>query len=129
MDGRIDTHRALRVLVADNADSTRERLRLLLGDWGHVQAHVCSIAPARLLKLLRELKPDCLLIDPSGQGRRVHLAQLRAAAPRCLIIVLTHEDSVEFRAHCLASGADHVLDKVNEFERAISLVGASTARE
>lgn len=76
------------------------------------------------LNLLRDTVPDGALIDlsvPLAAGFDI-ICAVRARAPRALIVVLTQRSEIEIVDTCLRAGADYVLSKSRNFERAVTVL-------
>ena len=58
---------------------------------------------------------------PGGSGIKV-LEAVKKDRPAPLVIMLTNFDHPQYRNRCMQLGADHFLDKSNNFERVIEIV-------
>jgi DNA-binding NarL/FixJ family response regulator len=114
----------VKVLVGDQFDAVRSRLVARLRESG-VDVVGEADTVAGITSLASRVQPDAIVTDikfADGCGAAVVLA-LRASAPAALLIVLTN--TVHFRDPCLASGADHFLDKSTEFDQVAATLGRS----
>lgn len=110
------------VLVVDASAAIRARLRELLTDSGVAQVREAERADTALGILRAEPVAAVIfdLITPAHDGLR-RIAEMRAARPAVLLIVLSDDASERHRRACAARGADVLLDKSREFERAVAL--------
>jgi two-component system, OmpR family, response regulator len=112
------------VLIVEDSILVRQRLKALLLDSGAV-GHVAEAdSEADAVAHLTHFTPDVAIVDlrlRAGTGLGF-LRSLKLRAPRCLAIVLSTLVLPEIHDLCLRAGADHVLRKSSEFERAIDLV-------
>lgn len=105
----------MRILVVDHSDAVRARLVERLREQGlDVVGETGDLVGA--VALAARLMPDAIVTDvvfPEYRGAEVVLA-VRHAAPAAHLVVVTNEK--HHRAHCLACGADHFLDKSKQFD-------------
>ena len=104
---------AERVLVADDADETRQLVRMSLTTAGSTVYEASS--GRETISRARDLRPDCIVLDigmPDISGLDV-CAALRsdAAMDGCTIIMLTARDDAADKAQAFASGADDYIVK------------------
>jgi DNA-binding NarL/FixJ family response regulator len=109
----------LNVLLADDSDMLRDRLRELICDVPGVTVVGEADSGPSAVETLDRLKPDVLILDirmPGGDG----IDALRVAKERhpCLmVIILTNYSYPQYRERCLEAGATYFFDKTAEFER------------
>lgn len=115
-----------RILVVDEAKTTRERVCAMLAEVEGVEVVGCSPQPEAIMPRLEASRPDCVVIDVPARGPEGFelLREVRERAPQCKLIVLTNHVSDEFRLRSEGAGADHFLSKAHEFEKLIDLVRA-----
>jgi DNA-binding NarL/FixJ family response regulator len=116
----------VRILVVDESAAVRERLSSRLRDAGHAIAGDAATAAAAL-ELTLSLTPDAIILDVLLSDRTgvTIVSSLRAASATLIIGIVTN--APEYRRHCLAAGADFVLDKSTEFDAmATALVSAAS---
>jgi DNA-binding NarL/FixJ family response regulator len=73
---------------------------------------------------IQKARPDIVVLDismPGGSGIQV-LETLKKDRPSPMVIMLTNFDHPQYRQRCMQLGADHFLDKSNNFERVIDIV-------
>lgn len=114
---------SLRVLVADDAAPTRERLRAWLAEVG-IEATACAARRDSIFGCIEALEPGCVVValPPHDHEGLPLLSDLRARCPECMVIVMTNDLSDEWRRRCAAMKIQHCLDKVRDFERVVELV-------
>ena len=106
-----------RVLVVEDSDLVRLRLRALLSEIPEVAILAEAATAEEAVRLLPDWEADVMILDlhlPDSSG----LGVLRAAKalprpPR--VIVLTDFGYDMLRQRCLAEGADRFLEKSSEF--------------
>ena len=105
----------MRVLIVDHSRAIRERLSIRLREAGlEVIAEASNGAEAIAWVIVGSL--DAIVMDvllPDRHGIDL-LPNLRQVAPSAVIVILTN--APEYAAHCLANGADAVLDKSRDFD-------------
>lgn len=109
----------LRVLLVDDSQPVRSRIRRLLQESLPLEMVGEAGTVAEALALFRTHRPDAVVLDlglPDGDGLTV-LSEIKRTQPACVVIVLTNYANPECREHCLLAGADHFFDKAQEFER------------
>jgi DNA-binding NarL/FixJ family response regulator len=99
----------IRVLVAEDHFVTREGLRRLLEEQPAIEVVGCAGDPAEALEMAARLDPDVLLTDirmpPTHTTEGIDLAHaLRAASPRCGVVVLSQHDDEEYVWSLFADG-------------------------
>lgn len=122
--------RLLSVLMVDDSQPVRARLRRLLeeSDSRCIVMEAGSVADG--LKALKSLQPDVAVLDlslPDGSGFDL-LPFIKRAAPQCAVIMLTNhpEPALNHRARSL--GADYFFRKSSEFELVAVAVQRVAAR-
>jgi len=114
---------AERVLVVDDHPLTRDALASLL-----VQGGFDVVAEAgdgiEAISLATELQPDLVLLDLSmpGLDGLATLPRLRAAAPRCEVVVLTASGTEENLLGAIRAGAAGYLLKSEPPERIVAFL-------
>jgi DNA-binding NarL/FixJ family response regulator len=114
---------AERILLVDDHPLTRDALASLLGQGGF---DVVGEAPdgAEALELAARLQPDLVLLDLSmpGLDGLSALPGLRAAAPRCEVVVLTASGTEENLLAAIRGGAAGYLLKSEPPERIVAFL-------
>jgi DNA-binding NarL/FixJ family response regulator len=114
---------SVRVLVIDDSEPVRERLRVWLAESAAEEVHEAG-SPERARRLLEETTFDAAILDVrlrAGNGLDL-IREIRARLPRALLIVLTNDATDGHRRACLLRGADLFLDKSRQFEEAMDAV-------
>jgi len=114
---------AERILVVDDHPLTRDALSSLLAQGGFdVVGEAADGAEA--LELARTLAPDLVLLDLSmpGMDGLAALPRLRAAAPRCEVVVLTASGTEENLLAAIRGGAAGYLLKSEPPERIVAFL-------
>jgi DNA-binding NarL/FixJ family response regulator len=115
----IEDTKPIRVFIADDSQTVRERLVALLDDMPnvHIVGHAQDAAQA--IADIRQIKPDVVILDirmPAGSGIGV-LRSLQKEAYRPKIIMLTNYPFLQYRKTCLEAGASFFFDKSSEFDK------------
>jgi two-component system response regulator EvgA len=115
--------KALRVFIAEGAPPVSERLvELIMSLQGATivgEAHRTTDA----LRMIRNSKPDVVLLDLDLQGNGLSLlSKLKAEMPKIGIIVLSNNPDKFTERICLQRGADLFLDKSREITRLLRVL-------
>ena len=106
----------MRIVLVDDSDIVRERLRAILNGVEIVGEARDSL---EAIDSIQELKPDVVILDirlPNGSGIDV-LQHIKESNPSTKVIMLTNYPYPQYRRKCLEAGADFFLDKSTEFDR------------
>jgi DNA-binding NarL/FixJ family response regulator len=109
----------IRVFIADDSATVRERLISLLGDMPAVEVIGTASDAAEAIVAIQQLKPDVVILDirmPAGSGIGV-LRSLQQAQSKPKFIMLTNYPFLQYRKTCLEAGASYFFDKSSEFEK------------
>jgi CheY-like chemotaxis protein len=118
----------LRVLLVEDSDRLRSRLRRLLEVPGLMRVEGEAVSEEAAIAALRSRSFDVLIVDVelsagSGIGVIQHVRRESPARGRApLIIVLTNFALPTVRSKCMHAGADHFLDKMRQFEELRPLI-------
>jgi len=121
--GKKHQGRTFRVVLVDDSAVVRERVAATLAGLGGIEiAGQASDVPEGL-RLLRETKPDLLILDIGlpGESGITLLETTRQDKLAPCVMMLTNQDHPKLRQHCLALGADYYFHKPTEFEKMIDL--------
>ncbi|MGC3958607.1 MAG: response regulator [Verrucomicrobiota bacterium] len=112
-----------RVVLVDDSAVVRERVAATLSSLGGVQVVGQAGDVPDGLRLVRETKPDLLILDIGLPGESgitlLETAKQEQLVP--LIMMLTNQDHPKLRQHCAELGADFYFHKPTEFEKMIDL--------
>lgn len=113
----------LRVLIADDVKSVRERLKSLISvlDNAEVVAEATSASEAIDIAGEEDLQVVILDIEMPGSGIKV-LDHIHQHSPHIVIVMLTNHADDFFREVCLRKGASYFLDKSLEFNKVASIL-------
>lgn len=117
---------SMSILVIDDATIIRNRFVSMLRMLGCDHSIQEAGTVAEGLELLRQTRPDIILLDvhlPDGNGIDV-LRQIKAERPEVTVAMFTNYPFAEHRRRCIEAGADYFFDKSNEFEEAVTTVNA-----
>ena len=117
----------IRALIADDHALVRAGIRALVEKIDDVSVIAETGEGGEALRLIKELKPDVVLLDvtmPGLSGLEV-LAESRKHLPNVRVIILTVHDEAEYAMQALRAGAAGFLPKsaaANELQVAIETV-------
>lgn len=115
----VGTARRIRVFIADDSPTVRERLAALLSDVPEVDVVGQAQDAAEAIVAIERLQPDVVILDirmPAGSGIGV-LRSLHKKADRPKFIMLTNYPFLQYRRTCLEAGASYFFDKSSEFDK------------
>ncbi len=118
------TMRRKRVLVAEDVPDVADRICTVLRDAADLDIVGPAADGVEALRLYETHLPDCAVLDigmPLKDGIAV-LKGIRSGGRPCLVIMLTNYNEASIREACFAAGADHFLQKWDDFDRAATLV-------
>ena len=110
---------AMRLLIVDDSEIVRERLKALLSEVPMVETISQAKDPQEARGLMGKLNPDVVLVDiqmPGGGGINL-LHEIKKGLKPPLLIVLTNQSYPQYRRKCMESGADFFFDKSTEFDK------------
>jgi DNA-binding NarL/FixJ family response regulator len=114
----------VRVVLVEDNDTFRETLELLFGLRDEIRVVASVSTGDKAPPVVRELKPDVVLMDyrmPGLNGAEATGAVL-AAAPHTKVICLTASVTSEEVAEVLAAGAVACVTKDEDFDRLVRMV-------
>jgi DNA-binding NarL/FixJ family response regulator len=109
----------IRVFIADDSATVRDRLTSLLRDMPAVEIVGQAADAAEAIQSIQQLKPDVVILDirmPAGSGIGV-LRSLQQKEQKPKFIMLTNYPFLQYRKTCLEAGASYFFDKSSEFEK------------
>lgn len=114
----------VRLLIVDGSANVRARMAERFEEEGFDVTQAADGQDA--LAAVASAAPWAIVFDLHGAGIHV-LEKLRRAAPKAMIVVVTHEAHELARSESLRRGADFFFDKVSEFDRAVHAIVRSSA--
>lgn len=119
MSTPITNSRKLIILIVDDNMSFVDRMIGLLDDIKHI-GHI-SVASDydEAFRFITEENPDLVLLDINLPGRNgiELLRKIRLSGKECKVIMITNHADDYYRQQCKELGADHFLDKSNDFAK------------
>lgn len=108
----------LTVLVVDDSDAVRSRLCELLGESPRLRVVAEACDGVEAILAFERLRPDAVVLDIQlpGLGGVEVLRRIKAAAPHCVVVMLTSFQQGPFREISRTLGADAFFHKATEFE-------------
>lgn len=120
-----------RLLLIEDSAPLRERLMAMLTVPGKMRVSAWAETEEDAVTKVRDEEFDVLVVDVElRQGSGINV--IRQARRLCegkrqpLIIVLTNYSLPTVRERCLAAGADHFLDKMQQFSEPLVLIESLT---
>jgi len=114
----------IRILIVDDQPRARKSLKALLSTWPRVgEVHEASNG-REAVELVRELRPDAVLMDvrmPEMDGLKATV-QIKALWPQVKVVVLSMY--LEYQDEALALGADAFVGKGEAPDRLLDLLSA-----
>ena len=109
---------SLTVLVVDDSDAVRSRLCALLGESPRLHVVADARDGVEAILAFERLRPDAVVLDiqlPGMNGVEV-LRRIKAAAPHCVVVMLTNLQQGPFKEISRVLGANAFFHKATEFE-------------
>lgn len=108
----------LTVLVVDDSDAVRSRLCELLGESPRLRVVAEACDGVEAILAFERLRPDAVVLDIQlpGMGGVEVLRRIKAAAPHCVVVMLTSYQQGPFREISRTLGANAFFNKATEFE-------------
>jgi DNA-binding NarL/FixJ family response regulator len=109
----------MKVFIADDSKIVVDRLADLLKEVPDVQLVGQAYDVPQAIRSILETKPDAIILDlqmPGGSGLEV-LRAVRRTHPFVCVLICTNYPYPQYRAECIAAGANFFLDKSAEFEK------------
>jgi two-component system, OmpR family, response regulator len=134
-DGSVRALREKRLLLIEDSALLRERLTSMLTVPGAMRVAASAETEAEAIEKISAAEYDVLIVDVElrqGSGINVIRQARRFYEGRRqpLIIVLTNYSLPTVRERCMAAGADHFLDKMQQFGEVRTLIeNASRPRQ
>lgn len=116
----------LHVQIAEDSPRIRDLLLDQLAHLPGVRVTAASRTAEEALRCLREAPPDLLVLDLQLEQSSALdvMRELRSAARRPCVAVLTNHADPETREACEAAGASYFFDKSADFDRFLETVRA-----
>jgi len=114
----------MKVLVADDSLLIHERMTKLLSRIDGIELIESAYNTNQALSLFDSMEPDVVILDismPYTTGIDV-LSRIKNESPETKVIILTSFPSDQFREICDSYGADHFLDKSEEFHEIATIL-------
>ena len=119
-----DTVKAISVVIVDDSDMVRQRLRAILNPRQGVEVVGEASDIERGAELIAERKPAVVILDimmPGGSGLEL-LEEIKKEKESPAVIVLSNYPYAVFRKKAMELGAAHFLSKSSDFGRVADVV-------
>jgi len=120
----------MKLLIVEDSKLLVDRLKAILSENPDIEIVGTASGPQKALGLYESLKPEVVVLDirlQGGTGWDALVALKKNPFPPT-VIILTNFPSVFHRRKALRGGADHFLDKSQEFERLPGLLKELVSR-
>ncbi len=114
----------MKILIVDDSEIVRERLRSMLSEVPGVEAIGEAKDQQEARELLGKLNPDVVIGDiemPGGSGIDL-LREVKKGKKPPLLIILTDQSYPQYHRKCMEAGADFFFDKSAEFDKVAELL-------
>lgn len=121
----------LRVFIADDSLPVRERLVGMLEGLPGIEVVGEAGDTPEAIALIKKHKPDVAILDirmPGRSGIEV-LEIVKMSNPDLKVIVLTNYPEPQYKKRCMELGADHFIDKSNDFIKIPELLAALSTKD
>ena len=109
----------MKIIIADDSSMMRERIKNQVRGFDQVTI-VGEAGNGRIaMEMIREFDPCLIFLDlhmPEMGGMEV-LKKIKEAKMKTKVCILTNYAYPQYRARCLAFGADYFLNKSDDFEK------------
>lgn len=115
----------MKVFIVDASSIVREHLVALLCDVQGIEITGQAENAAEAIQSIKVLRPDAVILDlqiQGGNGIEV-LRDIKRGATSPLVMVFTNDPSPQSELQRMQAGADFFLDKTNDVERLLEIVG------
>ena len=109
----------MRVFITDDSELVVERLQDLLKDVSCVEVVGQAGNVLDGVSSIQKTNPDAVILDlqmPGGSGLDV-LRAIRRGHPRVQVLICTNYPYSQYKAQCMAAGANYFLDKSADFDK------------
>jgi DNA-binding NarL/FixJ family response regulator len=120
----------MKVLIADDSSSVRERIKMLLSELETVETIGEADNVQHAIEHIEQQSPDVVILDiqmPGGNGIDV-LRTIVKNDRVPVVIMLTNYPYPQYRKKCMDAGADFFFDKSREFEKVIEVLSGDLKR-
>jgi DNA-binding NarL/FixJ family response regulator len=120
----------MKVLIADDSGSVRERIKMLLSELETVEMIGEADNVQQAIEHIEQQSPDVVILDiqmPGGNGIDV-LRTIVKNDRVPVVIMLTNYPYPQYRKRCMDAGADFFFDKSREFEKVVEVLSGDLKR-
>ena len=109
----------MKLVIADDSSMMRERIKNQIKDFDEVNIVGEAVNGIIALEMILEFLPDLIFLDlqmPEMGGMEV-LRKMNEAKLKTRVCILTNYSYPQYKAQCLALGAEYFLNKSDDFEK------------
>jgi DNA-binding NarL/FixJ family response regulator len=117
------------LLIVDDNNFFVDRIICLLKETRTIGKVITAYNYNEAVTCLKQQTPDIILLDinlPDKNGMEL-LKEIREAAIKTFVIMITNHDNEFYRAQCKNLGADYFLDKSGDFGKLPSIINELNA--
>jgi DNA-binding NarL/FixJ family response regulator len=114
----------MKIVIADDSDMLRERIRNSLKDIDNVEIVGEAANGVEAIKIIREKFPDFILLDirmPELNGIEV-LKNMKKNGSKSKTCIFTNYPYSQYKVKCMEEGADYFFDKNKDFQEIKNLI-------
>jgi two-component system response regulator DevR len=119
------------ILVIDDSVFFREKLKKAINSMDITMLILEELTFKSGKVAFSYYNPDLVILDIELQGKSgiKLLKEIKSSSLTCIVIVFTNYSSEEFKANCLANGADYFFDKCKNYKELIELIRTLTKQQ
>jgi two-component system nitrate/nitrite response regulator NarL len=112
----------MKLLLVDNYEVFRKGLAHLLESEPNIDVVSTSSTASEVIEVMREHKPDIVLIDPELFESRDVISHIQQVVPKARIIVLTHSNTSADLLSTMSAGAAGYILKDTKYESLLKII-------
>jgi len=112
----------MKLLLIDNYEVFRKGLANLLESEPNIAVVSVSSTASEVIEVIREHKPDIVLVDPELYGSMDVISRIQQVMPKARIIVLTHSNASTDLLSAMSTGAAGYILKNSKYESLLKVI-------
>ncbi len=114
----------MKLLIIDDADAVRSRLAEALGEIYGLEVSSCSPRAGGIIQRIFDFKPEVVVVDIRMLDGALDLVRaVKSTAHPPVVMTLSSDASIQYRAACHNAGAEYFFHKENELGRLAEAIG------
>ncbi len=113
----------MKVLIADDSATVRDRLKEALSEVGGIEIAGEAATADDAVRMAENISPGVIILDirmPGGSGIEA-LRRIKNRSPETVVIMFTNFPGEQYRKACLLAGADFFYDKSMDQDNVIRI--------